>query len=178
MESNKKRELFFSRFSGFTLAEVLVVVVIVGILASLAIPRFFGQAEKAKAAEAINMLSAIRRAQLQYYDAHDKTYASIPAHCGTDGADVATSIDAFSNLLGIKIPSCASAHWAYSTDTSMSGSTPANPIAKATRKPLHGEAIAANSTITIDDDGTWKGSGDYKNPSGNPPVGAGKYWPF
>lgn len=58
---NKKKK-------GFTLVEVLIVVVIIAVLASLVIPRFVNQSSKAKAAEAINMMSTIRRAALSYYD--------------------------------------------------------------------------------------------------------------
>lgn len=161
----------------FTLAELLIVVVIIGILSSLAIPRFFGQAEKAKTTEAINMLSSIRRAQLQYYDSHDRTYAVITAHCnGTTDND--TQIKQFEDMLGLIVPSCASANWSYSTDTAMSGDDPANPVATATRKPRTGETTSPKGTITINDDGTWGGSDEYKKPSGTPPTGGGKYWPF
>ncbi|HNX68137.1 MAG TPA: prepilin-type N-terminal cleavage/methylation domain-containing protein [Candidatus Omnitrophota bacterium] len=53
---------------GFTLVEILIVVVMIGILASLVIPRFTGHADRAKAAEAITIMGAIRRAALGYYD--------------------------------------------------------------------------------------------------------------
>ena len=167
-----------SQAPGFTLTEILIVVVIIGILSSLTIPRFFGQAEKAKTTEAINMLSSIRRAQLQYYDSRDRTYAVIGAHCDASGNDVDANIKSFSDFLGIVIPPCANANWTYSTDTSMSGDEPSNPIATATRKPRTGETTSPSGTITINDDGTWNGTGDYKKPSGTPPTGGGKYWPF
>ncbi len=48
---------------GFTLVELLIVVVIVGILATLAIPRFQGHHEHARVAEAMNVLSAMRKGQ-------------------------------------------------------------------------------------------------------------------
>ena len=51
---------------GFTLAEVLIVVVIIGVLAALIIPRFTGQSERAVVAEAVSMLSAIRQAEEAY----------------------------------------------------------------------------------------------------------------
>ncbi len=55
---------------GFTLVEVLIVVVIIAILASLIVPRMLMQTEKAKAAEAIQMIGAIKRAAERYYDFH------------------------------------------------------------------------------------------------------------
>lgn len=55
---------------GFTLLELLIVVVVIGILASIAIPQFFRVAERARAAEAINILGAVRRAEIRYYSEH------------------------------------------------------------------------------------------------------------
>lgn len=55
----------------FTLAELLIVTVIIAILASLVVPRFTGQAQKAATAEAIGIMSAVHRALLQYHDEHD-----------------------------------------------------------------------------------------------------------
>jgi prepilin-type N-terminal cleavage/methylation domain-containing protein len=55
---------------GFTLVEVLIVVVIIAILASLIVPRMLMQTDKAKAAEALQMLGAMKRAAERAYDFH------------------------------------------------------------------------------------------------------------
>ncbi len=56
-----------SRVSGFTVLELLTVVVIVGILSAIAIPTFFRQANRAKEAEAKSMIGVINRAQQMYF---------------------------------------------------------------------------------------------------------------
>ncbi len=53
---------------GFTLIEILVVVLMAAILASLIIPRLLNQSGKAIAAEAISMAGSIKRAELRYFD--------------------------------------------------------------------------------------------------------------
>ena len=52
---------------GFTLVELLVVIIIVGILASVAIPIMSGIAKRAVASEAITQMGLIRTAEQAYY---------------------------------------------------------------------------------------------------------------
>jgi len=51
---------------GFTLLELLVVVIIIGVLASLAIPRFIKTTEQARTAEAKQWLGQIRSSEIRY----------------------------------------------------------------------------------------------------------------
>ncbi len=51
---------------GFTLLELIIVIIVIGILASIALPRYIRIAEKGRAGEAKNMLSAVRSAQMRY----------------------------------------------------------------------------------------------------------------
>ena len=64
-----------SRQHGFTLVELAVVVVIIGVLAAFAVPRFLASVERSKAAEAFNYLSAVQGSQERYH-ARQGTYAS------------------------------------------------------------------------------------------------------
>ena len=59
---------------GFTLVELAVVVVIIGVLAAFAVPRFLASVERSKAAEAFNYLSSVQAAQERYH-ARQGTYA-------------------------------------------------------------------------------------------------------
>lgn len=47
--------------SGFTLLEIIIVIIIVGVLASLALPRFFSTVEYSRSTEALNALGVIRK---------------------------------------------------------------------------------------------------------------------
>lgn len=53
-----------------TLTEALIVVVILATLATLVLPRFFGQEERGVAAEAIANLSVVRQAEAAYHLEH------------------------------------------------------------------------------------------------------------
>ena len=61
---------------GFTLTELMVAVVIVGVMSSLAIPRLTGSIEKTRAAEAVQNLEAVYRAQ-QAYNQENQTYSAV-----------------------------------------------------------------------------------------------------
>ena len=69
---------------GFTLAEILMVVVILGILSAVALPRLAPQKEKAYVSEALGILSAIRQAE----EAHRLEFSS---YCAVDGGATVAS---------------------------------------------------------------------------------------
>jgi prepilin-type N-terminal cleavage/methylation domain-containing protein len=69
---------FLRKDRGFTLIEVLIVVVIIGVLAALVIPRFVSAPEKAIVAEADQMLGSIIRAQQAVVDGGGTFVAGSP----------------------------------------------------------------------------------------------------
>lgn len=59
---------------GFTLVELAVVVVIIGVLAAFGVPRFMQSVERSKASESFAYLASVRTAQ-ERYRALEGTYA-------------------------------------------------------------------------------------------------------
>ena len=60
-----------NRQKGFTLIELMIVVVIIGILASLALPYFMGAAARSKQAEAKTILKQVHVQQMAYYQEYE-----------------------------------------------------------------------------------------------------------
>lgn len=70
---------------GFTLVELAVVIVIIGVLAAFGVPRFLKSVEKSKGAEAFAYLAAIRSAQ-ERFQSQQGTYASSVSDLDTQSA--------------------------------------------------------------------------------------------
>jgi prepilin-type N-terminal cleavage/methylation domain-containing protein len=100
---------------GFTLVEVLIVVTLIGILASLTLPRFIGQQERGRVAEAIGILSAIKRGQEVYFNENGR-YLDISSSC----CPVQTNADpALWGQIGMQPPQ--SRFWAFATTNRRGG---------------------------------------------------------
>ena len=65
---NKENRRFIT---GFTLVELLIVIIIIGILATMAVPQYQKIVKKSKIQEAIVTLGLFRKAQMLYYAEHD-----------------------------------------------------------------------------------------------------------
>lgn len=69
---------------GFTLMELLVVLIIVGILATLGMPQYGRTVERSRQAEAISILGALRGAQLRFAAENSGSYATLIGNLDID----------------------------------------------------------------------------------------------
>lgn len=85
---------YHKKNSGFTLIELMIVVVIVGILAALAVPRFMRASTKSKQSEAKQMLKQIYTMQRTHRQVHNSYWgAGISASAAAPGTFVPIGID-------------------------------------------------------------------------------------
>ena len=69
LENSSRRLTYFPKvMNGFTLAEVLITVAIVGILSSLALPNYFRQLQKTRQSEAVAAMSQLQNTIVGYVD--------------------------------------------------------------------------------------------------------------
>ena len=64
----------FKNKSGFTLIEIMIVVIIIGVLASLALPKFFSTVEYSRSQEALSGIATVRGGLERYYVSKGNSY--------------------------------------------------------------------------------------------------------
>ena len=130
---------------GLTLTEVITVLIIVGILSTLALPMFVKTMETTRAQEVVAALKQIRtaekiyRTQENFYYPHYTVHPAAETVIATINQDLRTFLDTRTNR-----------NWDYSVDADASDTF----TATATR--TSGRNI--NETITIDQDGDMGGT--------------------
>ena len=90
----------------FTLLELIIVIIIIGVLTSLALPRLFSMVESSRKAEALTTIASIRSSMERYYLMNNGTYYYPP--------NGQTLISGVQNALDIEDPaSSPGAHFTY-----------------------------------------------------------------
>ena len=129
--------------SGFTLVELLVVMLIIGILAAIAIPSFFNQRDKANDAQAKAAVRTAQTAMETYATDNDGSYAGA-------SVDLLRAIEDTLNDATFTVGSTASTY----TITASSDTT-----------PVHNFTIARAADGTVDYSCTPRGEGGCPNDS-------------
>lgn len=86
MKQNKK--------AGFTLVEIIIVIIILGVLAALALPKLFSTVEFSKSTEALQALGSIRQSIERCYFASMVTADSLGTIATYDNCNAFDEIDA------------------------------------------------------------------------------------
>jgi len=90
---------------GFTLVELMIVIVIVGILAAIAIPKYNVSTHKSKEKEADMVLAQLYRLQQVYWNEHGE-FATSEAHLQTVGFRPPGALRYYTWTGDVEIPLC------------------------------------------------------------------------
>jgi prepilin-type N-terminal cleavage/methylation domain-containing protein len=136
----------------FTLVELMVVVLIVGILAAVAIPMYTGRLDRGKWTEAKSAAGTIRTAVRTYWVEKGGT-----AYTGYS-ADLVGGVAVFGNKLGINASDIDGTYFGsgcYNIDSVNPATGDCVITVDGTTDPGPGGAPSAPSSETMDENGNW-----------------------
>ena len=140
---------------GFTLIELITVVIIIGVLAALALPQYTRFIERSQASTAKNALNMIRKAEATYF-ALNSQYLACTSNSGSS-CNLTIEIPEVARVFNYTAG--AGKDWEYSVNSAMPFN---NFTATATRR----KGVYTPSTITITDTGAMTITGT-ANTTGN-----------
>ncbi len=113
----------FMNRKAFTLLELIVVIIIVGILAVMGLTQYSRVLEKSRVAEAMGILGSVRRAQLAYYT-EKGAYTSSYSELGINITTSCVSTNYFSYSYNIGAWPCDGGSYNYAQRCTANGKTP------------------------------------------------------
>jgi len=126
---------------GFTITELMIAVVIMGVLATLAIPTFTGYIYKARVTEASNFLGEIKQRQESYRNEFGQ-------YCAVNGDDWGTYNPS-------TIPGIDPVGWVTTPEWQQLGAAPDGPIRFQYATVAGVPGVAAPSGTNLDTDDHW-----------------------
>jgi len=123
---------------GFTLIEVIIVVIVLGVLAAFAVPTYLASKERALDNEARGYLTMIQAAENLYMIENGSFYQSnVHADLNED--------------LNVSLPISANPTWQYQTTVTaaVAGVSPASVCAQATRNVAGGRSLHIGDTDNV-----------------------------
>ncbi len=135
---------------GFTLIELIVVVIVIGILATVAVPQYLSATERAKSAKARHALGLVSQAE-KLYRADISTYVTAAgATINAQGTAAAPTIADYVELADVQ------------TDCTRTGGDWCIAVGNVSTTTFTATATRRSGsdtgTITLDQDGAWGGT--------------------
>ncbi|KPK97390.1 MAG: hypothetical protein AMJ95_09335 [Omnitrophica WOR_2 bacterium SM23_72] len=127
---------------GFTLLELIIVIIIVGVLATLGFVQYTNMIEKGRKAEARSILGTLRQLEVVKYQE-------------TGGYSDLANLSA-----GVPESSCAATHYFQYSCSATTGTCTADRCNSGGKAP--DVAAGDDYTITLDINGTFNGTGDWQ----------------